>query len=70
MVFGGYGWEWHHYEDYTYPVERPSWVSDPPAGYVTPLSENADLYDFIADHGHKNIGVWIDRAARRASLRE
>ena len=63
---GGYRLEWHRYEDYTEPVTRPAWVDDPQPGYVTPLSTNAYVYDYIADEGHKNIGAWIDRAAVRA----
>lgn len=63
---GQYSWEWDRYKGYTDPVERPAWVRDPPADYVMPLSANADLYDHIADQGHKNIGTWMDRAARRA----
>jgi MTH538 TIR-like domain (DUF1863) len=63
---GGYKWEWHRYRDYTTSVSLPSWLADPLAGYVTPLSENATVYDYIADNGHKNIGSWIDKAAQRA----
>jgi hypothetical protein len=33
---------------------------------VTPLSENADEYDFTNDVGHKHLGSWLDRAAQRA----
>jgi 4-aminobutyrate aminotransferase-like enzyme len=33
------------------------------AGYVTPLSDNADEHDFIAHNGHKNIGTRLDNAA-------
>jgi hypothetical protein len=64
--FGNYRWEWHRYNDYTDSVTLPAWVTDPSPGYVTPFSANADLYDYIADEGHKNIGAWIDRAAVRA----
>lgn len=63
---GGYRLEWHRYEDYTESVTRPIWLDDPQTGYVTPLSTNAYVYDYIADEGHKNIGSWIDRAAVRA----
>lgn len=62
----GYKWEWHRYSDYTSSVSLPPWLADPVAGYVTPLSQNATVYDYIADDGHKNIGSWIDRAAQGA----
>jgi hypothetical protein len=58
-------WVWERYKDYTLPVKRPPWLNDPAAGYVTPLSNNADEYDYITHDGHKNIGAWIDRAAQR-----
>jgi hypothetical protein len=63
---GGYRWSWERYSDYTDSVTRPAWLNDPPVGYVTPLSTNAALYDYIANEGHKNIGSWIDQAAQRA----
>jgi hypothetical protein len=59
-------WQWKRYGDYTDPVKLPPWLADPAAGYVTPLANNADEYDYIAGEGHKNIGAWIDRAAQRA----
>jgi len=57
---------WYRYEDYTVQVDLPAWVTDPESGFVTPLSRNADEYDYIADNGHSNIGNWIDRAAWRS----
>jgi hypothetical protein len=63
---GGRRWEWHRYADYMLQVDLPSWVADPKVGLVTPLSDNSDEYDYIADGGHRNIGSWIDQAARRA----
>jgi hypothetical protein len=63
---GGYVWNWNRYADYTDAVARPAWLNDPLPGYVTPLSTNAALYDYIANEGHKNIGAWIDNAALRA----
>jgi hypothetical protein len=62
---GGYQWAWIRYSDYTDPVRLPCWVADPAPGYVTQLSSNADVYDYIAGGGHKNMGAWIDRAAQR-----
>jgi hypothetical protein len=63
---GGYRWGWVEYEDHTDAVDLPAWVTDPPVGHVTPLSDNADEYDFMRDVGHKHIGSWLDRAAQRA----
>jgi hypothetical protein len=63
---GGYRWAWNRYSDYTSSVTLPSWLADPVAGYVTPLSQNATVYDYIADDGHRNIGSWIDKAAQGA----
>jgi hypothetical protein len=47
-------------------VDKPKWLADPAPGYVTPLSQNAAEYDYVAQSGHKNIGAWIDAAAIRA----
>ncbi|MET4036502.1 hypothetical protein ABIB94_008099 [Bradyrhizobium sp. JR7.2] len=63
---GGYRWAWNRYSDYTSSVTLPPWLADPAAGYVTPLSQYATVYDYIADDGHKNIGSWIDKAAQGA----
>jgi hypothetical protein len=63
---GGYRWAWNRYGDYSSSVTLPSWLADPIAGYVTPLSQNASVYDYIADDGHRNIGSWIDKAAQGA----
>jgi hypothetical protein len=63
---GVYGWSWDRYSDYTQAVDLPLWLRDPAAGYVTPLSYGAPIYDYIADDGHHQIGRWIDNAARAA----
>jgi hypothetical protein len=63
---GGYQWEWQRYGDYTDAVSLPGWVTDPAAGFLMPLSENADEYDYMAADGSSNIGSWLDRAAKRA----
>jgi hypothetical protein len=63
---GGYRWVWNRYSDYTDPVSLPSWLADPAPEYVTPLSQNASVYDYTAGHGHRNIGSWIDNAAQGA----
>jgi MTH538 TIR-like domain (DUF1863) len=63
---GGLRWVWNRYSDYTSSVPLPQWLADPQPGYVTPLSRNTMVYDYIADNGHQNIGGWIDNAAQRA----
>ena len=54
----------HRYDDHTDSVKLPRWLNDPPLGYVMPLSTSAGLFDHVANDGHKNIGLWIDRAAQ------
>jgi len=56
---------WVRYQGYTNPVSLPSYLADPAPGYVTWLSAGAKIYDFIGGEGHKNIGRWIDEAARQ-----
>lgn len=63
---GQYQFEWHRYEDYTDPVDKPRWLTDPAPGMVTPLSWNAAEYDYAAQLGDKSIGSWIDTAAVQA----
>jgi hypothetical protein len=62
----GYQWAWQRYQDYTDAVKLPKWLAEPAPAYVTPLSNNANTYDYIADNGHRNIGAWRDLAAQRA----
>jgi hypothetical protein len=64
---GQYRWVWNRCADYTDPIDRPAWLADCRQGYVTPLSTNAAEYDYVAQIGHKNIGSWIDAAARQAA---
>lgn len=61
---GGVGW--FKYSDYTSAIDLPRWVADPEVGRVTPLSYHAADYDYVADNGSRNIGSWIDAAARQA----
>jgi hypothetical protein len=63
---GGHRWGWFEYEDHSDAVKLPRWVTDPAVGQMTPLSHNADEYDFTNDVGHKHLGSWLDRAAQRA----
>jgi hypothetical protein len=69
LVPDGYGGaieQWSRYSDYTAPVKKPTWLTDPDVDYVMPLSADAADYDYGQDHGHRNIGSWIDRAAKQA----
>jgi hypothetical protein len=56
---------WVRYRDHTDPVDLPPYLADPAVGYVTLLSAGTRMYDYIKDDGHKNIGAWIDQAARK-----
>jgi len=57
---------WDRYADYTSAVTLPSWVADPAPGYVTPLGRSAITYDYVAQNGHQNVGIWVDAAAKAA----
>jgi hypothetical protein len=47
-------------------VKKPAWLSDPSVDRVMPLSVNAAEYDYEFEHGDRNIGSWIDKAAKQA----
>jgi hypothetical protein len=55
---------WVRYQDHTNPVDLPSYLVDPAAGYVTLLSSGTTTHDYVNDIGHVNIGTWVDQAAR------
>lgn len=59
-------WQWLEYNDYTLPVRLPKYLREPSIGYVMPLSQGAQEYDYVNDIGHKNLGSWIDTAVNRA----
>jgi len=64
---GGVIEQWYRYNDYTAPVKKPAWLTtDPAVDYVVPLSADTAEYDYEHDHGHRNIGSWIDQAAKQA----
>ena len=56
---------WVYYGDHTTSVERPVYLRDPAPGQIVQLSEGCAVYDFVVGGGHKNIGAWIDEAARK-----
>jgi hypothetical protein len=64
--YGGVSEKWSRYDDYTQSVKKPAWLTDPDVDYVMPLSADAAEYDYELDHGHRNIGSWIDKAAKQA----
>jgi hypothetical protein len=63
---GGVIEQWSRYGDYTLSVKNPAWLTDPSVDHVMPLSVNAAEYDYELDHGDRNIGSWIDKAAKQA----
>lgn len=64
--YGGVIEQWTRYGDYTQSVKKPAWLSDPSVDHVMPLSTDAAEYDYELDHGHRNIGNWIEKAAKQA----
>jgi MTH538 TIR-like domain (DUF1863) len=69
LVQNGYGQlteEWNPYSDHTDPVKKPAWLTDTSVDHVVPLSVDAAEYDYELDHGNRNIGSWIDKAAKQA----
>jgi hypothetical protein len=63
---GGQVPNWKPYIDYMLPVKKPAWLTDPGVDHVMPLSVDTAEYDYLLDHGHRNIGSWIDKAAKQA----
>jgi hypothetical protein len=69
LVSDGYGRaieQWSRYSDYTASVTKPAWLTDPGVNEVTPLSLDTAEHDYEQAHGHRNIGSWIDQAAKQA----
>jgi hypothetical protein len=59
-------WQWRPYADYTQSVPLPKYLTAPDVGYVMPLSRGTLEYDFALADGHRNLGAWIDHAAKAA----
>ena len=57
---------WDLYDEHNDAVPLPKWLPEPAVGKVTALSSGTSIYDFAANDGHKNIGAWIDSAAKDA----
>jgi hypothetical protein len=64
--YGGVIERWIRYDDFTDPVKKPAWLSDPGVDEIMPLSANAAEFDYECDCGHRNIGTWIDEAAKQS----
>ena len=58
------GGEWVLYDKVNHRVPGwPRWLPRPSQGRIMPLSEGASAYDWIAEHGHKNLIRWANFAA-------
>src|ERR1044072_7907582 len=58
-------WKWVWYDQYTKSVPRPAYIPDV-ENTVMPLALYTDRYDFKAEGGAGNMGLWLDVAAKRA----
>lgn len=56
---------WVRYQDHIAPVQLPTYLADPAAGYVMELSKGTVVYDYVNQQGHKYIGAWVDSAAQQ-----
>jgi len=63
---GGVVEQWSRYSGYSDALSKPAWLSDPGVNEVMPLSVDTSEYDYAEGHGHRNIGSWIDLAAKQA----
>jgi hypothetical protein len=57
---------WQFYPDHTYQVSLPKYLREPTVGNVISLSSGTIEYDFALQDGYKNIGGWLDFAAKGA----
>jgi hypothetical protein len=57
---------WRYYADYMLSVPLPKYVPSLGCGCRISLSDFTIQKRFIADDAHKNIGVWIEAAAKSA----
>jgi hypothetical protein len=58
-------WRWRPYGDYTQSVSLPSYLRAPEPNLVRFLSAGTSVFDYATQDGHKNIGAWIDAAAKQ-----
>ncbi|MET3524218.1 TIR domain-containing protein [Mesorhizobium abyssinicae] len=58
------GSKWVSYSDYTRAIpESELWFVGPKTDAVLQISSHCMAYDYTQQHGHKNIGGWIETAA-------
>jgi hypothetical protein len=60
-----YEWRWYPYEDYTQSVSLPKYLAAPGRYGIRPLYEGAWSYDYVTKDGVRNLGNWLDAAARQ-----
>jgi len=61
------GNKWIKYEDYKLAIpENVLWFTPPTNTKVVQLSNHCKSYDFLINEGRKNIGSWIESAAKQA----
>jgi hypothetical protein len=67
QVFNGLQleWSWNRYDKHQEPVNLPINLPEAKVGYVTPLDQGAQRYNFVSNRGHENIGTWLDFAAKQ-----
>jgi hypothetical protein len=62
------GGKWVKYGDYSLAIPPSNlWFAAPLSNHVVPLSTHCMRYDFVKQNGRRNIGGWIETAARLAS---
>ena len=55
------------YTDYTLAIPAADiWFPKPTSNSVVPLSKHCLRYDYSAEDGSKNLGSWIESAAKAA----
>lgn len=59
--------KWVKYKDYSLAVpSKDLWFAAPTTNTVVPLSQHCNRYDFTNGDGRKNLGSWIEAAAKQA----
>lgn len=60
------GGKWSKYDDYKLAIpENLLWFTPPINNHVVQFSAHCKSYDFLDDEGRKNIGNWIEIAAKK-----
>ncbi|MFA0889107.1 MAG: TIR domain-containing protein [Synergistales bacterium] len=60
------GGKWIKYDDYKLSIpENLLWFTPPMNNHVVQFSAHCKSYDFLDDEGRKNIGNWIESAAKK-----